>query len=374
MQNNFFTEEQAIQITIDNGYDGSEFETTVWKNRGCLKPDRTFEGLISKLKTIYQKVDVEGKGKKRRYLLQDKKGKVEVRKFNYKGSVASKEDEIMKEYIFNSLHNKSDFTQSYKGWASLLKFPDTEKISIEDMINKIKNIHHGFPRIYNPKEAVSKFIQTINIRNKDVIEKSFKRLVKEGRIKVSEIYNFKTIDSGYEEVTQLEYEDAIDKLNKFLESKNVTYYSYSQSVASFYKTRKMKGIIQQVDDYLSEYLEIEYFFKSIKVEVLNDEVIQDVTPGEFNEAYVKRLVKLTTDRQNKNDYKESVYFWKRFYQLNTLSLLKHIGFFGFEETLKKEKESQFEKTEKFDLDLMIHNFERDWTEENVRKSFGSKVI
>jgi hypothetical protein len=99
---NTFTEEQAIQITIDNRYDGSEFETSSWKQRGCLKPNRTLEVLISKLNTIYNHVEVEGKGKKRKYILTDKKEVVEGRKLNYKGSVPTSEDEIMKEYIYST--------------------------------------------------------------------------------------------------------------------------------------------------------------------------------------------------------------------------------------------------------------------------------
>jgi hypothetical protein len=53
------------------------------------------------------------------------------------------------------------------------------------MVNEIKDLHRGFPIIYNPKEVVSKFIQTVNKRNKDVIEKSFQRL-EQGRIRKTE--------------------------------------------------------------------------------------------------------------------------------------------------------------------------------------------
>lgn len=40
------TEEQAINITIEHGYDGKEFETSTWKQRGCLKPNGTMKKLI----------------------------------------------------------------------------------------------------------------------------------------------------------------------------------------------------------------------------------------------------------------------------------------------------------------------------------------
>ncbi|WP_273129967.1 hypothetical protein [Bacillus weihaiensis] len=375
MENDVFTEEEAINITIKHGYKGNEFNTSTWKQRGCLRPDRTFDGLISKLNTIYNFVDVEGKGKKRQYILKDKKDKVTERIKNYKGSVATIEDEIMKEYIFNSLSTKSDFTQAYRGWANTLKFPDVSKLSVEEMIAEIKRLHRGFPRMYNPNEVVSRFIQTINTRNKDVIEKSFKRLVQEGRIKLTEIYNVKNLDGQYDEVNELEYKELQLFQKEILDANDTTLGAYSQARTSIFKSKKMKEVIHNVSKQLAEEFNIEYFFTSYNVRVLNPEIRREVSIEEFNNAYINRLIKLTSKRHTRkeNNYDKSLQFWKRFYLLNTLALLNYMGA-EVKERFEDERVFQIERTDDFDKDTMIHNLNADMRKEEIRYSFGSVEV
>lgn len=363
------TEEQAINITIEHGYDGKEFETSTWKQRGCLKPNGTMKKLISKLETIYNHVEVTGTGKKRKYILKDKKETVTERKLNYKGSVPTTEDEIMQEYIFCKLNNfENEFTQSYKGWSKLFGFPDVETFSAEEMIDEIKSLHYGFPRIYNPKKVVNEFTKTINIRNKDVIEKSFQRLEKENRIKVITIYNFFTTDGEYKEVDEEEYNQVQDDLKRLIESFGISYYSYIQSVISIDKSKKMKAIIKKVDDYLKGNYGVDKLFKTFRVEVLDNTVQKEINKEEFINAYYKRLIQLTINRQNKDTYKNSLQFWKRFYLLNTLTLLKYLNVYPVDELLEEEKKLQFEKTSKFDSDWTLHEMQK---LDKQRHTFGN---
>jgi hypothetical protein len=367
-----FSEEQAINITIENGYNGSEFETTVWKQRQCLKPNRTLEALISKLKTIYNLVEVEGTGKKRKYILKDKKSNITEREFNYKGSVPTPEDEIMTEYIFNHLLTyKNEYTKSYKGWAKEIGFIDTEKLSIYDMVSQIKNLHYGFPRIYNPKEVVSVFSQTLSTRNKDIIEKSFNRLAKDNRIKVTEVYNVRHINGEYGTITELEYNTFINCINDFLEQYDTTYYAYSQALTSIHKSKKMKDLINDVNDYLMDHFSIVFFFKTFKINVVNRTIKTDITKEEFNVAYFKRLIQLSEDRQSKDTYKDTITFWKKFYLINTLTLLKYINVTGIDELLHEQNKMYLSKLDEFDLDANIHNLETDMINEEIRHIFGN---
>lgn len=90
----------------------------VWKTRGCLSPNRTLEALTRKLKTIYEIVEVEGKGKKRKYILKDKKEVVNEREYNYKGSVPTVDDYTMKEFIFSYLiNNRIKSPKTYNKWG-----------------------------------------------------------------------------------------------------------------------------------------------------------------------------------------------------------------------------------------------------------------
>lgn len=366
-------EEEAISITIQNGFDGLEFETSTWKQRGCLKPNGTLKKLISKLETIYNHVQVTGNGKKRKYILKDKKETVTERIFNYKGSVPTDKDEIMKEYIFNKLVNfENEYTQSYKGWAKIFDFPDMESYPVEKMINEIKTLHYGFPKIYNPKEVVSEFTKTISTRNKDVIENSFKHLQKENRIKVTTIYNVHTIDGEYEEVDETEYNEIQDDIKQYVESFGITYYTYTQSVISINKSKKLKSIIRKVNNYQKENYGIKNLFKTFRVKVLNVNTVQkEINKEEFIDAYYKRLIQLTINRQNKDTYKNSLQFWKRFYLLNTLTLLEYLNVHQVDELLEEEKKHQFEKTSKFDSDWTIHEMQKN---DKQRYTFGSIEI
>jgi hypothetical protein len=356
IEHSSITEEQAIKITIEKGYNGSEYKTAAWKQRQCLKPDRTLSGLIGKLETIYNHVEFVGTGKKRKYILKDKKNEVSEREFNYKGSIPTHEDEVMTEYIFNHLLNyTSDYTKAYKGWAKEIGFINPNSLIIEDMIKVIKDLHYGINMIYNPNEVVSIFLQTLNVRNKDIIEKSFQRLEKDNRIKVTEIYNIKDVDGQYKTITQTEYNTFTTHIGEFLKQYDVSYYAYTQSLNSIHKTKKIKEVINYVNDYLLNHFNIEYFFKSFKVLVIDKEIKREVSKEEFNAAYFQRLIKLTMDRQEKENYKDSISFWKKFYLINTLSLLKHIKVSGIDVLLQEQKEQYINKLDEFSLDTLIHN-------------------
>lgn len=271
--------------------------------------------------------------------------------------------------MFNKLVNfENKYTQSYKGWSKLFGFPDVETFSVEEMIDEIKNLHHGFPMIYNPKEVVSEFTKTISTRNKDVIEKSFQRLEKENRIKVITIYNVHTIDGEYEEVNEEEYNEIQDDIKQYVESFGITYYTYTQSVISINKSKKLKSIIRKVKNYQNENYGIDKFFKTFRVEVLDNTVQKEINKEEFINAYYKRLIQLTINRQNKDTYKNSLQFWKRFYLLNTLTLLEYLNVYPVDELLEEEKKLQFEKTSKFDSDWTIHEMQKN---NKQRYTFGN---
>lgn len=360
-----FTEEEAINITIQHGYDGAEFNTKAWNNNGSLKPDRTYKGFISKLETIYSTVKVEGKGKKRKYILMDKKEQITERQYNYKGSLPTPEDELMKEYIFNNLIKYHSNQYTYKGWAESLNFVNPQRLDTEKMINEIKYAHAGFPVIYNPKEVVSIFIQTLNVRNKDVIEKSFQRLEKENRIKLTEMHTFQYSDKKYDIVSKEEYEEIINELKLFLESKGITYYIYSQSLGSIHKSKKMEQLIKDVEEYLLDHFDIIKFFKRFKIEIIDSNIIQPVSKTEFNKAYFDRLLKLTQDRQQKEKYRDSLSFWRRYYLYNTLTLLRYI--IGLENIDKLHRKSYLQ----YEEDKTTFSIQFDIDRENRRNSFGN---
>ncbi|MBY0157209.1 hypothetical protein H0178_15560 [Cytobacillus firmus] len=335
-----FTEEEAINITIEHGYDGSEFKTEVWNSRGCLSPNRTFDALISKLETIYNYVEVKGRGKKREYILKDKKDAMTERQYNYKGTVPTEEEELMKEYIFNFLVKTGvKSARPYKEWVrdlGLFNFTFSKK----DLIKELKNLHTGI--LFNPSEIVSEFSNAIISYNKSIVENSFRRLENEGRIKRSVNYLFKNIDGNYEEVNEERYEEAVTFKKELVECFEITYNQYIQAYFSTgHRNNKMQSIINEVDEQMERAFGIDYMFQAIGVSIINGEVNKEVSKEEFEQAYFQKFIKLATNRQNRKDYQETKSFWRRTYLMNTLKILSLIqkGILevqGLEELLRKE--------------------------------------
>jgi hypothetical protein len=337
-----FTEEEAINITIQHGYDGSEFKTAVWKDRGCLIPNRTMDALISKLETIYKYVEVKGKGKKRNYFLSDKKEEMTERVYNYKGTVPTEEDITMKEYIFNYLIlNRIEIPHSYKKWGEMLGLLQLNNSWFELFTNEIIKLHRGLIK-FNPNEIASEFISSINNNNKAVVRNSFNRLEKDGRISQSSVYMFKTIYGNHEEVDEEDYDNAMSFKRDLVDSLGINFQHYTLSYYSFYKNDKMQRIIREVNEQMAKEFKIAKMYKEIKISIKDNKIEKEISKEEFNQAYFQKFIKLTRDRQNRDDYQNSKSFWRTFYLMNTLTLLAlvlkdRLEVEGLEELLYEEK-------------------------------------
>lgn len=342
METNTFTEEEAIKITIQHGYNGSEFITAVWKSRGCLTPTRTMDALIQKLETIYHNVKVDGKGKKRKYILTDKKEEMTEREYNYKGTVPTVDDEIMKEYIFKHLVEKgARFPKSYNKWGEEFKLfrPSTSSNTRDELVNEMKKMHSG--QFFNPNEIVSEFINAIRNHNYGIVHNSFNQLEKEGRISQSSVYIFKTVEGSHEEVSKQEYEYALAFKKDIVESLGIDYKHYMLSYRSFHKNAYMIGIIKEIDDRMAEKFKIDYMYVMIKVSIEEKQISKEISREEFDQAYFQKFIKLSKDRQNRNDYQNTKSFWRKNYLMNTLKLLSlvlndTIKVEGLEQLLCKE--------------------------------------
>jgi hypothetical protein len=320
MEKDTFTEEEAINITIQHGYTGSEFNTSYWKNKGRLSKNRTLGGLIQKLETIYHNVEVKGKGKKRLYILTDKKVKMTERKYNYKGKVRTENDEIMKEYIFKILTEKGPGNpKAYNKWGKEFNLLQINSSKYEQLIKALKDLHAG--SLFNPKEVLSEFLKAINNYNYSIIKSSFYHLEKEERISQEIIYYVKTIDGHHNEVGKDEYDMITAFIKDLVESQGIDYIHYINSYRSYHKNNNIKSFLEEVKRQLNEHFKIEYAYERIKVVVKDNKENRVITRDEFNQAFFQKFIKLSMNRQNRVEYKTSESFWKSFYLMNTLVLL-----------------------------------------------------
>ncbi|WP_309089932.1 hypothetical protein [Domibacillus sp.] len=340
-----FTEKEAIEITIACGYDGSEFETARWKKNGSLDPSNgTISSLIRKLKTIFNSVEVtNGRGKKRRYILIGKKAEMTERQFNYDGRPPTEEDKLMEEYIFSRLLNFNSQQFTITKWINSIKmFPVELNMNYlkEALIDELGVL----PIAYPVRQIVSDFVYELNIRNKGVLDASLNRLEKKGRIEVVEKYFAKfTVADDPQELNKEAYDDLKESVSKFLEGYNVTYYAFAKAKFSARKNRKMAAIIEEVDKHLIENHLVEYYYKEYEIKVLNKDIKREVEKQKFEAAFITRFIKLTIERQQREDYLNSKYFQKRFYLMNTLILLKALKIDIPWDILQQEKETVMER-------------------------------
>lgn len=339
MKRNTFSEEEAIRITIENGYNGSEFKTQIWKDRGSLIPNRSLEGLIKKLETIYEDVVVRGKGKKREYMLRNKKEKVSEIVRNYKGTLPTRDDETVQEYILNCLsafNNKR--SNSYNKWAAEFKFPSFRLESIQELENEVKDFNMG--NYFNSKEVVSEFLNALRRHTTALVKYSFNRLEKYGNIRQSSVYVLVKTDGTHEIVSKEEYDEVNNYRKEFIESLGVNYQQYILSYQSYHKTRKMQDIVSEVNFELANVYGVNFIYEMKEVEVTQRVSTSSVSKEEFEKAYFQKFLKLAKDRQSKKSYQETNSYWKKNYLFNTVNILSFLlkGNLDIEEleNLKKE--------------------------------------
>ncbi|WP_391116012.1 hypothetical protein [Psychrobacillus sp. L3] len=323
-----YNELDVIKITVEHGFNGSEFKTKAWIDRGCLKPDRTHDALIEKLKTIYNVVGVVGKGKKRRYILDDKKEVQTQRDYNYKGTQLTEHDSIMREYIFYQLIKLSTSSFSFKGWADKLQLPNL--ISETAKINYVKGIKDFYVTkdegIFNAHEIVLECISSVDSRNISVIRNSFRLLEKEKRLKVDEVFisSFKNYANKIikESITEEKYNLIIEYIRSILSDYELTYYEYIKYLHNNTGSEKIAKVAELITLHLQNVYDVDRVYKSYKVTVIDTTILKNVTEEQFNIAYFSRLIKLSRDKQNRKQYIGSQTFWRRFYYLSMLLILK----------------------------------------------------
>lgn len=75
---------------------------------------------------------------------------------------------------------------------------------------------------------------------------------------------------------------------------------------------------------MSKEFNIHYMYEMIKISIVDLQVKEEVQRDEFYQAYFKKLIKLSIDRQNRQDYKETKSFWRNNYLMNTLKIISLI--------------------------------------------------
>lgn len=335
MEELVLTSEEAINLTIENGFDGSEFNLELWRTKKRIPKDRSLDGLVDKLKTIYNSVEVRGRGKNREFVLSGKKEVQTERVHGNKGKEII-ENKILKEYIFNKLVSiESKGNLIYRRWADLCGIKDLLLKNDEELLTYLTSFNEQFPGYININFIHRRMKEIFKKRQVDVIELVFDRLVSEKRIKITPHYMAKsTIPEEEEEeidgfiygttthitLSESEYELIHNEVKDILSKNNMSYFKYMSRKNN---GKKSDPVVNEIKEMLYEKYKIKYYYTTYHVQVLDKTIQQDVSEEEMLVAYCKRF--LDTSKINENTYmkKGKVSFFERHYYNNIYSMLKY---------------------------------------------------
>lgn len=323
-------EKAVIELLMEYGYsDGSEFETTMWKNDGCIKGGHnTHKAIIRKLECIFEVVSYQGKGRKRIYTLDGLLNEPLADEGGYGGRPPTEYDLLMDEYVINKLIEENKYPSTYNKFAKDFGFYTTTGLYSSRTFDMLHKLHKQTPELYNAKEILDEFADTIKKRNSDIVEKAFKRLREAKRIEVIEVYNFRKLNGKFEIVEKEAYDNVVQVFKVFLKDNEISMFQYNKIREKKALSELEKEIMKNAEMTLAKY-NVEFYFVSYQVQTLDNTVNHVVTKDEFNHAYMTRLVDLTTQRQEKYVRDNSSYFWKKYYMVNTFALLRLSGVSGY---------------------------------------------
>ncbi|MGI2326426.1 hypothetical protein [Planococcus sp. YIM B11945] len=338
IEKEFYTEREAIELLMLYSYsDGSEFETAVWKERGALKKNSsTHKAVLRKLNCLFDNVSCEGKESVRKYFLTGLKDQPIKDMGGNIGRRATSKDFLMDEYIFNKLVElKDNSANAYGAWIRELKILESHNFYSKKIVNMIGKLHEETPGLFNASEIRDEFIHTITKRNLDIVENAFQRLEKDKRIELKVFYNFKKIDGSNKLVSKQEYDEVSEEFTSFLKKEETSYHRFNKIRNKKRPSEREIEILESAKKQLAHF-DIEYYYKSYQVKIVDETIRQDMNKEEFEKVYFDRLLELTEYRQEKYLGKQTEYFWQKYYKLNTLAILRHIGVEGLDNEIEIE--------------------------------------
>lgn len=356
MHKDIYTERELIEL-----FDGSEFKTAAWKERGYLKNNGTLQKLIKKAETKYHKVEVVGSSSGRRYECSNPKEvvtSIEDKRKNNKG-VTPNESKIMTGHIFNRLKSvigKGGSWSNTKGaWIELMDLIDMNPNDLVELTEELESVYLPLHETINISSMRRESKQNVDTRLHDVFNYSIGKLVKDGLIQIEDDYKSKLTNEQYEhdkhyaslegdeaspfkDLKNFELESIREAEREELEQFGVIYNDYFMArVFPSIATKEALATLEYMDEMLQERFGIEFYYKSIRITVLKPREKMNVTHEQARKAFSDRLITLTNKRQNGQKYSNADTYAKKFYRLNMFMLLKIKGIEGLEEEIEKEK-------------------------------------
>lgn len=324
-------EYEAIQRTNDKEYIQTTLNTSMWISRGALKPNGQ-KALIKRLECFYSSVTVEGKGKKKVYILEGEKEKPTKIKHGYVGTVTSDYDLLIDAYIMQEVINFIKTTDSKrltrKQLHSLCNFP-----SFKYNQNNINTFIQRLDIDENTSMSIVRFMEYKFEDRKEQVIKNFL-----GRVNKTDTLHLKTLYFAYDstntqkEIDYKTYKALFEIVNTVLKGKlnfglsrnrffELLYTDCERNKQEIELINTTKTMMILTTGYHSP-------FKNFEFTITNEQA-QQIEHDEMLDAYYQRMIDLAHLKDQ--DYLNDNNSFKAFYYPALLCLYgkneEYINFF-----------------------------------------------
>jgi len=335
------TEKEAIEFTISKGFKGEEFKTQAWIIFGCLKKDGTYKKLVKKLECHFERVDVEGKGKNKVYILIDPKLQPTAMDDKRKGRKMprNKEDEILMNYVHRKLILLGDEelrATTYNKLAQRIVFTvDRFNVLTDAVIKTFKD--------FLPKEKIPSVWAHSNWylfdREKRDIKLAIEHLVADKKIEVKTKWVANVYESSSKVMIQQKKVDVINEaIRKLAIDHDIDYKSYKRSFAFPSRSQSIIDFQSVVQSYLKDNYGYSHIYEVMEIKVLDFKLEANVDYEEAKEVFLHKMYNLVADKVKSDKYLKAQNKGEKFHHLCILLFLKENGFKVDNHTLKEEIE------------------------------------
>jgi len=353
-----FTVREAIEFCIENKMNSAIAQLESFDKNGKLATNQK-KKLMANLECLANEVIITGGGKSGKVILKGLKvtPTERITGNSRNGRQLSVEDEIMKEFLFNSLcltYNSFDISRSFTvnqliNLSNLMPVTNKESVEIEKEISRIFLTSYKKEQGIYIKSNASNNLRSFQKRN---VKLYIKHLVAEGRIHVEDSYMVKYLEDSFvvemlkeefgndfrifNQISEEEFLKVKANIKDIAEDNGFTYAEYVQSTQKLIKIdNKVQKMINEVKAYL-EVSGFDYLFIIMNITILQPVCIQKITREEARKAFEKKIIMLTNERMKKEKYNNRTQYTKEFYRLAMFVMLQKLGVEGLEKYIEKE--------------------------------------
>ncbi|KOP80655.1 hypothetical protein AMS59_04590 [Lysinibacillus sp. FJAT-14745] len=312
---------------------------------GCLKKDGTYKKLVKKLECHFERVDVEGKGKNKVYVLIDPKSQPTAMDDKRKGREMPRktEDKILTNYVHRmlivlELIGKEGGLQSTTYNTLVVKIPFVR--------NQIKTLHDGVAKVFDGHLSDEKLKSVWSYTNwyltdraKKDIRLAIKHLVADKKIKVKTKWMASEYKSSKKVMIQQKKVDEINEaIRQLAIDHNINYTSYQRSFAFPSVSQSMRDFQSIVKSYLRVNFGYNYIYEALEIKVLDSTLEENVDYQDAKWVFLHKIYNLVADKVKSDKYLKAQNKGEKFHYLCILLFLRDNLFEVDNHALKEEIE------------------------------------